>query len=499
MRLEHIFKHIKHVLFEPTQTLSQRVVNSGAWVFILRISDRGIKLIRTIVLARLLSPDDFGLLGLALVTISAVEKFTESGFSHALIQKKDFTNEYLDTAWTLSAIRGVLLYIILFLIAPGVELFFNTPGVSSILRVISLFLLLNGFANMEIVMLQKELEFNKQFIYQISGSLADLCVSVVLSLVMKNVWALVAGLLAGHVTRFIVAYLTLPRRVKFTIIPEYAKELYRFGRWMFLSSILQFVLDEGDDVFVGKALSSTSLGHYQLAYRIANLPSTEYAKLIGKLSFPAYSKIQDDLPRLRYVYTRVLKITSLLSFPIAGLILALSRDLVLVFLGEQWVPMIPTMQVLAIYGLLNSIAIPGPLFMAVGKPNLRTYIKLFGTILMIILVPPLTIKYGINGTAAAVTLRVALVGSIAVIMALKMMGAKAKEAVRIFLPPLVCIVLATLTIYLLKELLGGNVSFGTLLLYGIAGFGVYTGFIFLLDKLYKLEFITVLQQALGME
>ena len=80
-----------------------------------------------------------------------------------------------------------------------------------------------------------------------------------------------------------------------------------------------------------------------------------------------------------------------------------------------------------------------------------------------------------------------------------MVGAKAKEAVRIFLPPLVCIVLATLTIYLLKELLGGNVSFGTLLLYGIAGFGVYTGFIFLLDKLYKLEFITVLQQALGME
>jgi O-antigen/teichoic acid export membrane protein len=474
-------------------------VKSGSWVFILRISDRGIKLIRTIVLARLLSPDDFGLLGLALVTISAVERFTESGFSHALIQKKGLAHEYIDTAWTLSVIRGVLLYTLLFLIAPGVETFFNTPGVSNIIRVISLFLLLNGFSNMEIVILQKELEFNKQFIYQISGSLADLVVSIILSLLMRNVWALVAGLLAGHLTRFIVAYLTQPRRVKLAIVPEYARELYQFGRWMFLSSILQFILDEGDDVFVGRTLSSTSLGHYQLAYRIANLPSTEYAKLIGKLSFPAYSKIQDDPARLHYVYTRVLKITALFSFLIAGLILSLSRDLIMVLLGDQWIPMITTMQVLTIYGLLSSIAIPGPLFMAVGKPNLRTYIKLFGTIAMVILVPPLTIKYGITGTAIAVTIRVALVDSIALTIALKMVRIKALEIIRIFLPPLASTVLAVLCIVLLKWGMGGNVSLLALTLYTTVGAGVYSGLMFLVDKRFNLGFVPVIKQALGIE
>ena len=246
-------------------------------------------------------------------------------------------------------------------------------------------------------------------------------------------------------------------------------------------------------------LSSTSLGHYQLAYRIANLPSTEYAKLIGKLSFPAYSKIQDDPARLHYVYTRVLKITALFSFLIAGLILSLSRDLIMVFLGDQWIPMISTMQVLTIYGLLSSIAIPGPLFMAVGKPNLRTYIKLFGTIVMVILVPPLTYKYGITGTAAAVTIRVALVDTIALSMALKMVRVKMQEMVRIFLPPFTSTVLATFCILLLKGFLGGHVSLWALTLYTIVGAGIYAGLMFLFDKHFNLEFVPVIKQALGMD
>jgi len=171
-------KKIINNLITPGETLSQKVVKGGFWVFFLRIVNRGFSLVRLIILARILSPDDFGLMGIALLTMSTLETFSQTGFQAALIQKKEDIRSYLNSAWTVLILRGTILFVILYFIAPYAAIFFNTPEAKPIIRVIGFAILFKAFTNIGVTYFQKELEFNKEFIYQFSGTLADFIVAI---------------------------------------------------------------------------------------------------------------------------------------------------------------------------------------------------------------------------------------------------------------------------------------------------------------------------------
>ena len=203
----------------------------------------------------------------------------------------------------------------------------------------------------------------------------------------------------------ITSYFIHPYKPKFDFHLGKAKELFGFGKWILGSSILVFLLTQGDDIFVGKLLGATALGLYQLAYRISNMPATEITHVISQVTFPAYSKLQDNLPKLREAYLRTLQLTAFLSIPIAGLIFVLAPDFTRIFLGEKWMPMVPAMQVLAIWGLIRSIgATTGPVFQGVGRPEITAKLQLIQLVLMIVLIYPLTIQLGILGTSAAIVI-----------------------------------------------------------------------------------------------
>ena len=164
-KIQGLIQNLRRLL-TPGETLSQKIIYGGVWVFSLRLINRLFEVIRIIVLARLLAPEDFGLFGLALFAMSALEAFSQTGIQAALIQKKENIEGYLDTAWTMQAIRGAILALILFIIAPYVSIFFGQP-VTLILRALGVSVLINGFANIGIIYFPKELEFHKQFIYMI--------------------------------------------------------------------------------------------------------------------------------------------------------------------------------------------------------------------------------------------------------------------------------------------------------------------------------------------
>ncbi|MBW2000976.1 MAG: oligosaccharide flippase family protein, partial [Deltaproteobacteria bacterium] len=164
-------RQIKPTSVEP---LSKKVIRGGIWVFALRFTNRGLGFVRTIILARLLAPSDFGLLGIAMLAIAALETFSQTGFQAALIQKKENVESYLDTAWTVSAVRGIMLFFILFFCAPIVAQFFKSPQATLVIKVIAISTLISGFRNIGILFFQKELEFNKQFIYELSATLVDI-------------------------------------------------------------------------------------------------------------------------------------------------------------------------------------------------------------------------------------------------------------------------------------------------------------------------------------
>jgi len=398
-------KRVLKRLLIPGDRLSQRVVHAGFWAFALRITDRVFGLARTIVLARVLSPNDFGLFGIALLGLSALNTFSQTGFQAALVQKKGDIKPYLDTAWTVHVIRGFVLAAILFGIAPYVASFFGEPMAAPLLRVLGLSAVFQGLTNIGVVYFQKELEFHKRFIYMFSGTLADLGVAIPAALILRNAWALVFGLLAGNFVRMVVSYLVHPYRPRPWLEGPKVKELYTFGRWILGSSILAFLLNQGDDIFLGKMLGVTALGLYQMAYRISNLPATEITHVISQVTFPAYSKLQDQLPQLRKAYLRTLQAVSFISFPMAGGIAFLAPDFTKLFLGERWMPMVPAMQILTVWGLMRSLgAMSGSLFQGLGRPSIVTSIQLAKLALLAMLIYPFTVRWGMLGTALAVVI-----------------------------------------------------------------------------------------------
>jgi len=388
---------------ETKESLSKKVVTGGLWVFALRMINRGLGFARTIILARLLAPEDFGLLGISMLAISTLETFSQTGFQAALIQKKENVEPYLDTAWTVSIIRGAILFLTLFLAAPLIAKFFNSPQATLVIRIIGISVILTGLRNIAVVFFQKELEFNKQFNYEFSATLIDLIVSVSLAFLLRNVWALIWGGIAANLTRLFMSYVLHDYRPKFNFDREKTKDLFQFGRWVFGSSILVFLVTQGDDIFVGKSLGVTALGLYQMAYLLSHLPASEIAHVISYVTFPAYSKIQDDPHELREAFLKILQLNAFLSFPLAGIILVLAPDFIAIVFGHKWLQMVSPVQILVIAGLVRSIAkTTGPVLHATGNPKIETFWQSIRFLVLLISIYPLTILWGISGTSIAV-------------------------------------------------------------------------------------------------
>ena len=479
-------KKIANNLIAPGGTLSQQVVKSGFWVFLLRIVNQGFSLIRLIILARILSPNDFGLMGIALLTMSVLETFTQTGFQAALIQKKEGIKSYLDSAWTFLILRGFVLFIILYFIAPYAAIFFNTPEAKSIIRVIGFSILFQAFTNIGITYFKKELEFNKEFIYQLTGTLADFIVAISAVFILRNVWALVLGMLAGNIVRCLMSYLIHPYRPRLNFNLEKIKELFGFGKWILGVSIITFLFNQGDDAFLGKVLGVTFLGFYQMAYMIGQLPATEFAKVISQATFPAYSKLQDNFFKLKEGFLKTLNITVIFMIPITGGIFILAPDFTQIFLTEKWMPIIPALRILVIAGMIRALVTTGgALFQGKGVPKIDYKMNLIRLLTMIVTIYPLTLFFGMSGVALAVAL-----GNFACIPVwfsetVKITKASLKDYLKIILPPFLGTGVMCLLLLILKWTIKINLlSFISMV---VLAAGVYLVFLYLLEKTFKLK------------
>ena len=343
--------------------------------------------------------------GIALLTMTVIESLSQTGFDVALIQRKERTKDYLDTAWTVEILRGLALFGILQVLASPAAKFFDSPDAEMLIRLIGLSLVFRGFLNIGTVFFRKELEFGKQFAFEFSGRVADFGVAVVAGFILKNAWVLVLAYISADLIRVVASYVIHPYRPRLKLEIRKARELFDFGKWILGSSALVFFLNRGDKALVGRLLGATMLGYYEIAYKISNLSATEFALVISQVTIPAYSKLQERIGTLREGYLRVLQVTAFFSFPLAGFIVVLAPELTRTLLGDKWLTAIPAMRALALGGALRSvIATTGPVYMGTGKPRIMTRYQAIQLALLIILVYPLTHYWGITGTAAAVTL-----------------------------------------------------------------------------------------------
>lgn len=390
--------------------LYKKAVKGGFWVIAARVLAQILSIGRYVLLMNILQIKDMGLLGISFLMIQTLNTFSNTGFNAALVQKKGESKSYLDTAWTVGVIRAFILFAILYFAAPVIVNLKDIPLKEasltiSVIRVLGLSFLIGSASNIGVIYFKKELQFHKQFILQTLPTLISIIVSVVLVLIYKNVWSLVIGRMSANVFRCIISYILHPFRPKFKFELDKAKELWGFGKWVFGATIIGFLLTQGDDFFVWVYIDATALALYQAAYKFSNIPATEITHVISQVSFPAYSKLQDDIPRLRDAYFKILQFSSCLSIPIAALIFILTPEFVTIFLKSEWHPMIPAMQILAIFGLLRSLgATTGSVFYALNKPNIGTMTNLAKLLLLAIIIYPSTLRWGIVGTSSAILL-----------------------------------------------------------------------------------------------
>jgi O-antigen/teichoic acid export membrane protein len=472
------------------KTLPQKMVRGGAYLSSLKVIGKILSLIRLIIIGRILAPSDFGLMGIALLTMSALETFSTFGFGQALIQKKENTANYLDVAWTVLIIRGFVVFIIIYLVAPYVAFFFHIPEVIPIIQVLGLITFFQAFTNIGIIFFRKELEFDKVFIYRFVGISTNFVVAVIAALILRSVWALVLGLLAEKIVSIIVSYVIHPYRPHLSKDIEKAKELFGFGRWILGSSIFVFVGEHIDDIFVGRVLSAMALGFYQMAYRISNMLETEITQVISSVAFPAYAKIQDQQTRLQKAYFRIMRLTVAISIPISVGMVFLAPEFTRIFLGEKWMSMVSTMQLLAVAGLIKSIVSTGsPLFVGSGFPKYEFYMQLIRGLIIIIVIYPFIVFMGISGAAIGVIL--SIVGMLIIWYPLSQKITKASRKIYFstLWPPAFCSLFMAGGLCIAKifwepagQSLVAGISIFSMIV--IASIGIYLAAMYLLHKYY---------------
>lgn len=386
----------------------ERVLRSGFWVVASSVGIRTVEFTRSIILARLLVPEVFGLMGIAAFILSGLDAFTQTGYGAALIHRQEKSEEVYDTSWVIAMVRGVALAALVALAAPWVASFYDQPRLTSIIRVVAFSPLIFGFQNVNMVRFRRDLDFKRLALLQQGATLFGAIVVVGLAWWLRSVWALVIGNLASALITVALSFAIQREwpRPRFRL--DVARELYHYGRFVTAASVVIFLALQLDNAVVGKLLGMEALGFYLVAYTLANLPTTHISYLVSNIMMPSYSQLQREPERLRRVYLKTLKLTATVSVPAAAGLAVLAPDIAGVVYGPKWLPMVGALQVLCAHGLLRSIqCTSGPFFNAVGHPKYDFYSNALRVAVIALAIVPLTNRLGIVGTSLCVSLGVA--------------------------------------------------------------------------------------------
>jgi lipopolysaccharide exporter len=412
-------------------SLQHRAVRSGIWVGVSSVSVTALTFLRSIILARLLSPEIFGVMAICLMATRLIEIFTETGFGAALIHRQGKFEEARDTAFTLMVLRGAGLAALSFAIAPWVASFYAQPILEPAVAIVGLSFLLTGCQNINVVALQKELDFKRlTYIEQLSAVLSFVA-AVILAYWLRSVWALVWAQVAAAAINSVLTFIMVPARVRFRLDWAIARELFGYGRYITGLAIVVFLSRELDNAVIGKLLGMQELGFYVAAYTLANIPSTYLSKLVSKVFFPMFSKLQAAPDRLRHEYGRGIRIITALVVPVSIAIIVLAPEIMIVLYGGRWVSAAAPLRILAVFGCCRALwMLNGYLYNAIGKPQIDFAVSLGRLIMMGALLLPLTTAYGAVGAAVAVTAPMVLQCIIGVYLSRRFIGASASLALK---------------------------------------------------------------------
>ena len=337
------------------QGLKQKAVKGMAWSAVQRYSTMLIQFVSGIILARLLTPYDYGCIGMLMIFMVLAESMIDGGFGSALIQKKNPTQTDYSTIFFWNMGLSVVLYAVLFLSAPAIARFYGIPLLSNVLRVQGLVLFVYAFNIVQRNQLQKKLNFKVLSIVTILTSITALTVTVVMASKGFGVWALVAQNILTALIPALVFWFYVKWRPQWVFSWQSFRELFGFGFYMFLTQLLNQFGQQIQGLLIGRFYNASTMGYYSKANSTERLASTSISKVMSQVTYPLYAEAQDDKAMLGNMIKKITMTLSYVTFPLMFILLLCAEPLFTLLYSDRWAASVPYFQVLCIAGLAYSL------------------------------------------------------------------------------------------------------------------------------------------------
>lgn len=354
---------------KPVSSAKLSAFHSGILTVATRWMDRLLGLVSTMVLARLLSPQDYGLVAMAAVFVGLADVLLDLGVSVGLIQRGKSSSDYLDTAWTLRLLQVVLVAAMVGLAAPLAGEYYKNDQVSVVMCVMALTIVIGGFENIGLVTFQQNMEFGREFKFLLSRRLIGFISTIILAYFLRSYWALVFGTLCTRFAGVILSYVVHPYRPRWNL--SRGREMLGFSQWMLVANVANFLEGQIDKFVIGRRSGEADLGVYGLASEVAAIPTTDLMAPLNRVLLPALVAVRDDVTRLKQTYLLATGVQVTIGMP-AGVILALlAEPIVMLLLGEKWQAAIPIVQIMGLVGVVRTMgASSGYLLLTLGHVRL---------------------------------------------------------------------------------------------------------------------------------
>jgi len=418
-----------------TTNLRDTMARGAAWMVLFRLVDRGVGFISTLILARLLTPEHFGIVAMATSFIAMLELIGAFGFDTALIQRADATRAHYDTAWTFSVILGCTLSLLMVATARPLSRFYEQPPLAYVMSALAVGSFAQGFQNVGTVAFRKQMEFHKEFRFLLSKRVATFPITIALAFVLRNYWALVGGMVTGKLVDLWLSYHFHPYRPRFDL--SRTKDLLHFSKWLLVVNVLLFLRDRSPDFIIGRIAGPHSLGIFRISNELGNIPGAELVAPINRAVYPAYVTIARDLRALQREYLWVMSMICLLAIPAVAGVAATATLIVPLALGQNWLSAIPVLQVIAFFGISHVMQSNAySVCLALGRGNIFAFLNGGSVLVLIAFLIPLVRSDGALGAAYAYLTAALIVLPIAVATILRILKLSVTDFVRAVWRPL---------------------------------------------------------------
>jgi lipopolysaccharide exporter len=402
---------------------------AAAWTLAARQSDRLLGVVSIAVLARVLSPSEFGIVAIAGSVVALVEVLSAFGFDWALMRVRERSRAHYDTAWTLRVLSGAATFAVLAAVAYPVASYFRQPAVAAIVVAMGVNSVIGALENIGIVDFRLEMRFDREFRLRIAGKLAGIVVSVGWALATHSYWALVFGITASKLAGTVLSYFMHPFRPRWDL--SQTAVLLNFSVWLMIGNVADVMSSRFADLWVGRYLGSARVGLYSMASELSTLATTEFAAPINRAVYTRYLEMAGDIPRLREAFVRVSGVIWAIGFPAAFGLGVCAHQIVALLLGRQWRDAASVLQVLAAAGVISiTAANTHYVYWALGRSKFVTLLSLVGTVGFVLLTIILGQRLGLIGVALAQVFALSAVVTVNYIALLRTLELRAWDLLR---------------------------------------------------------------------